>query len=367
MPLRSVSLCHVLLLVALVFITLGCQAFARDEGSAPAGHRGTIFYASPKGIWKVTLPCQETTQLLSPGPNAPDLLKVSPNGRWLAYVDIPYDVQERRRLRPQLWLLSTEGGTPLLLSASVNFQVYWWNDSRLLYFDFDAGRDPNPVVYDPETHTRRVAEEWNQFQCLAALNPVNAQEALENCGTRGQTEERGYLRVATLDGRPPITITEPFVDHDTQWSVDGRQVLFEDGPLGRGKLFIWNRQDDRLRQIIGQVSSQDYGLLNLVWSPDGKWIAAVGHVMDLCFIRVETGAVMCIPDAVSAIGALVAWSPDSNAVLIKTNRLSNWALWNPGPIWDLFIVDVPSMKDTRITDSSGSNIKIEYGAYAWAP
>ncbi len=366
---RTASFFCCVLLIALASVTSGCQAATREVTSPPAGHRGAIYYAYRKGVWKVKLPSLETTQLSSTGPDSPVFIKVSPNGRWLAYVDEPYDRQENRYLPRQLWLLSTEGGTPVLVSAAVSSLVNWWNDNRLLFFDYDGGRDRFPVAYDPETHIRSSAEEWKRFQCIVRFNPANPREALEDCGSGpSNADERGYLRVVNLDSRSPVTVTEPYVRTESQWSRDGKQVFFSEMPyqlFGIPKLFIWNREDGRLRQILGQVSSEGYDLDDLVWSPDGKWIAAHGKANDLCLVRVADGALTCMPHAISEVGIPDTWSPDSSALLLKTNRLGNWDPGSPPPFWDLFIVDIPSMKDTRVTDSS--QIEMQECLYTWAP
>ncbi len=261
----------------------------------------------------------------------------------------------------RVWLLSTQGGTPFMVVEGFSAgYTFWLSDGQLLAHD-DAG----VFTMDPQTRERHADLRWEslnlRYLCDPVPNPVRATEVLEGCWeNRPHRERQSYLRILNVDGRPPITITQPFQSSDAFWSADGEKVLFDGGSVYFSRLFIWNRADGRLTQILGQYATRDYKDLDLSWSPDGRWLVFDGVANDLCVMTIATGDVDCFPHYVAPSTQSALWAPDSMAVAIFTRGITNSAGESGSLSWDLVVVRIPDGSVTQITDTHDAGL-----GYAW--
>ncbi len=350
---RNVNLIETIPVLAIIMLwVVSCQSaqipLARE-------YRGTIYYVDGEGVWKLKLPSRETIHLSGQRTLFPWSLIISPNQQWLAYTDSEIDNAGREWM--SLWVISTQGGDPFRVSSNISIpHGSWLGSNQLLYRD-----DQSAWVFDPVSRKRQNAAGWMPNDgCFAWVNPTGKNEFLESCPPveRG----RGFLRITDFDKTHPITLTEPFgVNDSVQWSSDGENVLFMDGPLDYEKLFIWSRSDRRMRQIIGDASQRDFTFGDISWSPDGQWIIFTDNGKDLFVIKASTGEVKSFEGFVSAIGTRASWSPDSDAIVISSNRIGMLRMNDPDFQWDLFVIGIPNGDILRVTSRSDHSRR-----YVWA-
>ena len=79
-----------------------------------------------------------------------------------------------------------------------------------------------------------------------------------------------FVRPATPDGKADLLFSSPFLKYPTDWTRDGRYILF--GTIAAGtKSDVWaySVAERRAKPILETVSAEGYGAV----SPDGKWLA----------------------------------------------------------------------------------------------
>jgi Tol biopolymer transport system component len=116
-----------------------------------------------------------------------------------------------------------------------------------------------------------------------------------------------------------------------------------------------------MQQIKGQVEGTGHNFIAVSWSPDGRWVAFDGPANDLCVVAVADGAVKCFKGYLSDVGALPAWSPASDAILVSSNRIGQILMGDADLQWDLFIVGIPGGEVTRITNSRDQEQAVVWG------
>lgn len=88
--------------------------------------------------------------------------RISPNGRWIAYVQVSVDKMDNGYKR-NIWLVSTDGGDPLQLTRSgKDSQPRWSPDGGMLAFT--SGRDEKPQIY-----LLRIGEPGGEARALTSM------------------------------------------------------------------------------------------------------------------------------------------------------------------------------------------------------
>ncbi len=325
----------VVLVTLVVFAAIGLMTLWSPPAS---GYRGAIYFADRFGVWKMRFPELEPVRLASQDLFDPWGLTLSPDQQWLTYWT--YDYTNSQRPGNAQWVLSTQGGTPQKVNRFLGQGGDWFKPHQLVYLD-----EGGAFLFDPASGRRERAERWEPAMgaCCKLIDPSGREAVLQAPGD----VSRGYLRLLELNGRAPITITEPYgLGVDVEWSRDGEQVLFEDGPMGKSKLFVWRRSDGMLRQIVGEVSQQARDFMDLAWSPDGRW-AAYGETKGgspWYAVEIATGRVYPIGTEFSHYGTLITWSPDSRAILLWKHLYGTFG-WRSGDLLvqghHIYIVSVP--------------------------
>lgn len=356
--------CWLLVLTGVVMAIAGCvtqRNITLEEHSGitatPEEYNGTIYYEDG-GIWKIELPSKQSSCLTAELIDAYDL---SPTEEWLSYVKYSFDGDQKLR---SVWVVSAQGGSPIQVSRELSWAGMAWLDSGLLRYtecpDFHFSEDGKPVgfesctsyTFDPETGNhnpsppleRQIVDDT--LRCGTSWAPGRYGDMAEWCLDETYI---GFLRVVKFDGSNPITVALPYRTGEAQWSDDGAKLAFTNSyPDGtREQLFIWNRSDGSVNQV---VDAEACG--GLSWSPDKQWIAFYAGGNDFCVVEVSTESVTCFEGYISSVGPKLAWSPNSRAIVLSSNRIGQLLMGDTELVWDLFIVSIPDGNVTRVTDSA---------------
>ena len=260
--------------------------------------------------------------------------RISPDGRWIAYVHVTVDRFENGYQR-NIWLAPTAGGDPVQLTRSgKDSQPRWSPDGTTLAFV--STRDDKPQIYAlrvtaPGGEARQITRMANGAQQpawspdgaqIAFLAPVNASEReQEDSGTEPappadkldaqQREERRehdetqrydprvieripyregtaylddryaqiYIVDASKEDARPRRLTSVDASYDAPaWTLDGQHIvtgrttyLDRDIPRRWGSLYRINVASGEEQQLTGDGHADSDPLV----SPDGQWIAYV--------------------------------------------------------------------------------------------
>jgi len=353
----QVNLRQLALLVGLIAMGASCQV---APIASPEENQGTIYYQAGTSIWSTKLADGQTLLLADEVPDS--RLYLSPDQKWLSYIVYIVEGEERTM---SLWIVSAQGDSPpLQVSPEMRMlESNWLRSGLLLYTEYpdfrvdpDTGRPEwgsgTTYTFDPETGTRRLAPQLqprltDHSRCGAFLTPAGYDDMAEACAQ----PDNGFLRVVGIDGSHPITIAASYPG-EVEWSGDGEELAFTGYDVdGKWQLAVWDRHDGNVRQIARADARGGYDFGDLSWSPDKQWIAYNGGGNDLCVIKVEDGQVTCFRGYVSAVGTKPAWSPDSRAIVLSSNRIGELLMGDTDLVWDLFVVRIPEGNVTRITNT----------------
>ncbi|NWG16797.1 MAG: S9 family peptidase [Chloroflexi bacterium] len=277
--------------------------------------------------------------------------RISPDGRWIAYVQTTVDRLDNGYKR-NIWLVSTAGGKPIQITRSgKDTQPRWSPDGKTLAFT--SGRNDKPQIYllpvsepggepRPLTHMLNGAYSpaWSpDGQQIAFLSAANAGEReredrgeeepkpADRLESRHRKERREYDEIqrwdprivrripyrtgtAYLDDRfaqvyvesiengenKPRRLTNTDADHSQpQWSPDGQYVYTSrtDDPE-RGEPWRWSTLY-RIRVSDGaheELTASDYASHTPLPSPDGRWVAYVRYPRERISERITRLAVL---------------------------------------------------------------------------
>ena len=268
----------------------------------------------------------------------PTDVELSPDGRWVAFA-VKAAAPRRDGYRTSLWIVATDGGAPprqLTVGSKSDTMPRWSPDGRTLAFLSDrsavlqaggGGAKPGDAKAPEEGGTqvwllpfadggeaRQLTDLPRDVDAMAwspdgrRLVVVSAADSAEAEKKRERKPEeppepdtrlidtlnyqyngigfihdrfqRLWLVDAATGDIEPLTRGNAH-DREPQWSPDGRQVAFvsdrhRDADLGwRTDVYLVDVGTRRLRRLSPGRGRQAWRAP--VWSPDGRWIAAIGN------------------------------------------------------------------------------------------
>ena len=190
----------------------------------------------------------------------------SPDGRWIAFLSNRGGRRRgRKRAAMQLWVIPSDGGEARQLTffkAGVS-QPVWSPDGRTLAFvSRGASGEIETGEADDELIVREVTRPKYKFDAMGFLE--------------------GYAHIWTVpaEGGDPSRITEGNYDHDSPvWLPEGREIVFVANRTPEADLSfvrdVWAA--DAQTRALRQLTHNTGPCVSPVPSPDGRWVAFVGH------------------------------------------------------------------------------------------
>jgi len=242
----------------------------------------------------------------------PSDAQIAPDGSEIAYVLTTMDL-DADRYRSAIWLVDRAGGAPRRFTRGDgrDFMPRWSPDGQYLAFLSDrSGTDQLWVIPRRGGEARqltRFAEPVTAFDwapngrrlvvVTRAVQPEGAPEAATDVvrltglryrfdGQRGFLHERrSHLWLVQLEDGAVVRLTEGDWDDDwPAWAPDGSALVFTSNRTDERE---WNAASELWRLDL-DASSRPVAIEQLAggtaaalgrpaWSPDGRWLAAVGH------------------------------------------------------------------------------------------
>jgi dipeptidyl aminopeptidase/acylaminoacyl peptidase len=305
--------------------------------------------------------------------------RLSPDGKWVAWVVTTADLKQNRR-RSAIWLAAADGSSePRVLTTSPQSSnaPRWRPDGKALMFLSSRAAPGDAASDTPRTQAwllpldggeaRRLtaakngvsACEWapdaSRVACLSRTGPSDEAKPPAS-GTRASDtrvytgidykfdgsgwfdDKRAHLwvfTVATGAGRP-ITSGDEWNDSDPQWSPDGTRIAFVSDRVSRGRDWEGRHNDVWVVPAAGgepvKVSSHDENDAGPAWSPDGKTIAYFGSLSEgdhpKIYLASPDGgpSTLASPD-VDALGAGLQWGEHGKALYFEANAKGTTQLY----------------------------------------
>lgn len=165
------------------------------------------------------------------------------------------------------------------------------------------------------TELRLLDLDRGESRVLRRLDAGFASPALAPDGRRVAYAETAFgLRLLDIETGRVEVLTRGFDQHPT-WSPDGKRLAFEHDATGNGDTSIWTMAadgEDRRQLIRPRGEDIDH---KPEWSPDGTLIA-FERPYDVWVADTRTGE----DRLVVRIAELLAWSPDSQSLLVQEFR-----------------------------------------------
>ncbi len=312
------------------------------------------------GLWIVPTAGGEPTPLIAE--EARDgSPRWSPDGRWVAFLSNRAGAAHGRKKAPmQLWVVpASEGETRQLTSFEAGVsQPAWSPDGRSIAFVTRGSRERPEGEEPPEVIVREIRRPKYKYDGSGFFD--------------------GFAHVWTvpLEGGTPAQITGGDFDHEWPvWLAGGREIAFVTNRTPEADLSLvrdlWaaDVQSGRLRQITHSSGP----CIGPALSPDGRWIAFVGH--DFHAGPATNNGVWIVPpaggEAVNLTAAFdrsvgnavwsdtrqaplfpsVEWTSDGEAIIFYANE---------GGHTHLYRVDVASRTVRQLTD--GPEVVADFSA-----
>jgi eukaryotic-like serine/threonine-protein kinase len=278
----------------------------------------------PYCLFAVTRDAGERRRLTSPPAGVTGDLSpaVSPDGKTVAYKHFESGGVS------EIYLAPVAGGEPKRLTFSdvVKLSPAWTPDGRDILFLAEsgssiglwrvpaAGGTPERVEAAGQAVTSfTISPQGNRLAWTQTINDTNIWQ-VELSGTSPRKQSAKML------------ISSTKVDVSSQFSPDGKRIVFASTRSGRSG--IWVSDSDGQRQV--QVASFDRGAAGSPrWSPDGRWIVFDGRVegnADIYLISPEGGKPRRLTSEPSE-DVVPSFSRDGQWIYFCSNRSGVLQIW----------------------------------------
>jgi eukaryotic-like serine/threonine-protein kinase len=346
------------------------SGFGHNPAWSPDGKEivcGTDAILDPKRriaeskLWIINVATNEARQLVTQGDAAQP--RWSPHGKRIAFY------YRSGKADSDIWTVPAQGGapTPLLSSASFDWNPVWSADGRYLYFasdrtnsaglwrvrvdeargemlgqpepitgptaevlQMDLARDGRSIVYttriqhaniqainfDPLKKKTVGEPDWITRGSRTSGSPnVSPNGKLVAVHSLGSAQEDIWL--APSDGNETqLNLTnDHWIDRSPRWSPDGKRLAFYSNRTGRAQIWLINADGSGLQQL----TYSEQGASTPCWSPNGKRLSynISNNRGGAQIIEVERAWAQQQPVVLPRIGAgaerwfnAYTWSPD---------------------------------------------------------
>jgi dipeptidyl aminopeptidase/acylaminoacyl peptidase len=302
--------------------------------------QGGLMSLDPKEKFPVRLPLNlgGTGHFLVP--NQP---KISPDGRWIAYVS-------NKAGAPEIWLWSFENGHEVQLTnlgGRIN-ALSWSMDSSWIAFSCDRyGNFDIWKVEIPEGRTYRLTDDTH-YEVYPVWTPDSQKIIYVRLDKRWLDHD--VIEISS-DGRDPVTLFSDSNFFDYRWgqtfgypliSPDGKSILFRSYRSGWINYWIVPVQGGEPKQMASEAADQS----EACWSPDGEHIAYISNhngTLDLRMVAREGGTPRVLAAPEMGVCRNPDWSPDGKSIC--------YSMGTPTMPADLFSVAVDSGESKQLTYS----------------
>jgi len=285
--------------------------------------------------------------------NHPENISISPNGKWIAYLESIIDESGYRTSGLKLGVMDVEGRRLDLSYWTINNQsLIGWLDTQRLVLSIPGYPIGTITILNPfNGKTQFVNSNFpNLYRKLywEFPNQVLYNQALSDAVYYDSSRKWALF---DLDTRKILWRSDETYDNIPIWSPDGTMVAiygnFETIDHDTlGQLLIVG-QDGQLISATGITQIDSFTFKNFSWSPNSQYIAAwmmlnpnkndsvTNKNLVLMDVEKRQLAYLCIESEYTYYYPFIppVWSPDNQFVAISVERKDNFA-------WDTVIIDI---------------------------
>lgn len=218
------------------------------------------------------------------------------------------------------------------------------SDEILFVSNQDGDREIYVIQSDDPASLKQLTNNTND-DYDASWSPDGSQIVFTSNRIPGNTEV--FLMNSDGSGQINLTNSKGF-DGRAQWSPDGSMIAFNSDRNGVEQIYLWHRKSGE----VTQLTHNQYGSVNHVWSPDGKWLAyqnlGKSNKADLWITSADGKTTQALTSAKKSEDGSFDWSPDSSKIAFHSRRSHRY---------DLYVYDLNKQQEIKLTDAEYFDIE----------